>query len=70
MIGGKNTMPNKRKVLSVVIDDRMEQLLKERMEYLQEKRPDANITISDAVRHAITQTSYKKKGKKTTEEDD
>lgn len=58
------------KRITVVIDDRMELLLKERMEYLQEKRPDTTVTLSDAVRHAITQTSYKKRGKKNSDDEE
>lgn len=57
----------KRIRLSVEIDENMQALLKERMEYLQEKRPECKVTISDAIRHAICYTGYKKK--KSSKED-
>lgn len=59
---GDFTMEKKKRIrLSVEIDEKMQGLLQERMEYLQEKRPDTKITVSDAIRHAISHTGYKKK---------
>lgn len=59
---GDFTMEKKKRIrLSVEIDERMQGLLQDRMEYLQEKRPDTKITVSDAIRHAISYTGYKKK---------
>lgn len=60
----------KRRYASVELDDELEALLKERMAYLQEKRPDCKVTVSMALRHAIQQTSYKKRGKKNSDEEE
>ena len=62
-------MKNKRKVLSVEINESMEQLLQERIEYLQAKNPHTKITKSDAVRHAICHTGYKREKNKRTDLD-
>ena len=46
-------MKNDRKRICVEIDEVTEELLKERVEYLQSKRPGSKVTVSDAVRHAL-----------------
>ncbi len=61
-------MENKRKRICVEIDDDMDALIKERMEYLQSKRPGSKVTVSDAVRHALCNQSYKR-GKKNSEDE-
>ena len=43
--------------------------LEDRMAYLQEKHGYRKVTKSDAVRHAIMQTSYKRDKKSKGEED-
>ena len=53
----------KRKYLTVESDAELEAAIKERMEYLQEKRPDVKVTISMALRHAILHTGYKRSKK-------
>lgn len=61
-------MKNDRKRICVEIDEVTEVLLKERVEYLQSKRPGSKVTVSDAVRHALSYTGYKR-GKKNSEEE-
>ncbi|MBQ8202764.1 MAG: hypothetical protein IJZ75_00595 [Clostridia bacterium] len=60
-------MPDKKRRISVEIDAEMEALIKERIDYLQSKRPGTKVTISDAVRQALYSQSYKR-GKKSNEE--
>lgn len=50
----------KRRVLSIDMDDEMEKLLNDRIKYLQGKNPYARVTKTDAIRHALYNTSYKK----------
>ena len=59
---------NKRKRICVEIDAEMEALINERIAYLQEKRKGTKVTVSDAVRHALANQSYKR-GKKNSEEE-
>ena len=47
-------MENKKKKVSVEIDDDMQALLQERIEYLQSKRQGTKVTVSDAIRHALS----------------
>ena len=61
-------MKNDRKRICVEIDEVTEELLKERVEYLPSKRPGSKVTVSDAVRHALSYTGYKR-GKKNSEEE-
>ena len=61
-------MENKKKKVSVEIDDDTQVLLLERIEYLQSKRAGSKVTVSDAIRHALSYTGYKR-GKKSTEEE-
>lgn len=62
-------MENKKRLrVCVEIDEVTEELLKERVEYLQSKRPGSKVTVSDAVRHALSYTGYKR-GKKNSEEE-
>ena len=61
-------MKNDRKRICVEIDDEMDALIKERIAYLQEKRKGTKVTVSDAVRHALSYTGYKR-GKKNSEEE-
>lgn len=61
-------MKNDRKRICVEIDDEMDALIKERIAYLQSKRQGTKVTISDAVRHALSNQSYKR-GKKNSEEE-
>ena len=62
-------MENKKRIrISVEIDEEMDALIKERMEYLQSKRQGTKVTVSDAVRHALSNQSYKR-GKKNSEEE-
>ena len=54
-------MENKKRLrICVEIDEVTEELLKERVEYLQSKRPGSKVTVSDAVRHALSYTGYKR----------
>lgn len=53
----------KRKVISVEINEEMQKLLDERIKYLQARRPGTKVTVSDAVRHALSYVGYKR-GKK------
>lgn len=59
----------KRKILTIEIDDEVEAALQERMDYLSQKQRYRRITKSDAVRHALLNTAYKRTGKKGTEEE-
>lgn len=62
-------MENKKRIrISVEIDEEMDALIKERIEYLQSKRQGTKVTVSDAVRHALCNQSYKR-GKKNSEEE-
>lgn len=54
--------------LSVVIDEETYQALQERISYLQARRPGSKVTTSDAVRHALIHTAYKRHGKKKDED--
>lgn len=58
----------KRKRICVEIDDEMDALIKERMAYLQSKRQGTKVTVSDAVRHALSNQSYKR-GKKNQDDE-
>lgn len=58
----------KRKRICVEIDDEMDALIKERMAYLQSKRLGTKVTVSDAVRHALSNQSYKR-GKKNQDDE-
>lgn len=53
----------KRKYLTVESDAELETAIKERMEYLRNKRPDVKVTVSMALRHAILHTGYKRNRK-------
>ena len=53
-------MENKKRRITIEIDTEMEALTKERIEYLQSKRPGTKVTLSDAVRQALYQQPYKK----------
>ena len=64
----KNHMENKKKKVSVEIDDDMQALLQERIEYLQSKRQGTKVTVSDAIRHALSYTGYKRGSRKGEEE--
>ena len=67
--GGMNHMENKKRIrISVEIDEAMNELLQERVEYLQSKRAGSKVTVSDAIRHALSYTGYKR-GKKNSEEE-
>ena len=59
---------NRKKRICVEIDAEMEALINERISYLQEKRKGTKVTVSDAVRHALANQSYKR-GKKNSEEE-
>lgn len=59
----KNVDNKKRKVISVEINEEMQALLDERIKYLQARRPGTKVTVSDAVRHALSYVGYKR-GKK------
>lgn len=65
-------MAKKRRIISVEIDDEMDQMIKDRIAYLQSKRHGSKVTVSDAVRHALSYTSYRRgtkgKGKLDDEE--
>lgn len=61
-------MENKKKKVSVEIDDEMQALLQERIDYLQSKRKGSKVTVSDAIRHALSYTGYKRGNKKNEEE--
>ena len=62
-------MENKKRIrISVEIDEETEAMLQERVAYLQEKRKGTKVTVSDAVRHALCNQSYKR-GKKNSEEE-
>lgn len=50
-------------IVTVDLNDEELKALQERMDYLQEKRKTKRISKSDAIRHAIMQTSYKRKKK-------
>lgn len=58
-----NVDKKKRKVISVEINEEMQALLDERIKYLQARRPGTKVTVSDAVRHALSYVGYKR-GKK------
>jgi len=60
----------KRKTLTVEIDDEIEAALEERMEYLRTKQRYRRVTKSDAVRHALLSTGYKRPGKNKSDDDD
>ena len=62
-------MENKKRIrISVEIDEEMDALIKERMEYLQSKRQGTKVTVSDAIRHALSYTGYKRGSRKGEEE--
>ncbi len=62
-------MEQKKRIrISVEIDEAMNELLQERVEYLQSKRAGSKVTVSDAIRHALSYTGYKR-GKKNSEEE-
>ena len=62
-------MENKKRLrICVEIDEATEVLLRERVEYLQSKRPGSKVSISDAVRHALSYTGYKRGKKNSAEE--
>ena len=61
-------MENKKKKVSVEIDNEMQALLQERIEYLQSKRQGTKVTVSDAIRHALSYTGYKRCSRKGEEE--
>ena len=61
-------MENKKKKVSVEIDDDMQALLQERIEYLQRKRQVKKVTVSFAIRHALSYTGYKRGSRKGEEE--
>ena len=63
-------MEGKRKVLTVEIDDEIEAALQERMEYLRQKQRYRKVTRSDAVRHALLSTGYKRTGKRNSDDED
>ena len=48
-------------VVTVKLNDQEEALLQERIDYLQQQRRGSRVTKSEAIRHAITQTNYKKR---------
>lgn len=50
-------------VVTVTLNKEEAQLLQELIEYLQKKESYARVTKSDAIRHAITQSDYKKRKK-------
>ena len=56
--------------VTVTLNKEELQFLEERIEYLKEKRGTSRISKSEAIRHAICQTSYKRdrKVKKDDEE--
>lgn len=62
---------SERKSLCVTVTLNEEELtlLEERIEYLKEKRGTSRVSKSEAIRHAISQTNYKrdKKSKKDDE---
>ncbi len=60
---------SKQHHISVVVDDETYKALQERISYLQARRPGSKVTTSDAVRHALTHTGYKRHGKKPNEEE-
>lgn len=53
----------KYRYITVRVDDEIEQLLEERMEYLKKSWKVARVTKSDAIRHALTRTGYSRKKK-------
>jgi hypothetical protein len=62
-------MEQKKRIrICVEIDEAMNELLQERVEYLQSKRAGSKVTVSDAIRHALSYTGYKR-GKKNSEEE-
>ncbi len=61
-------MANKRKKITVELDETTLILLQERIEYLQSKRLGCKVTVSDAVRHALSNTSYKRAKKNSDTE--
>ena len=62
-------MENKKRIrISVEIDEEMDALIKERIEYLQSKRQGTKVTVSDAIRHALSYTGYKRGSRKGEEE--
>jgi len=54
-------------IVTVDLNEEELKALQERMDYLQEKRKSKRISKSDAIRHAIMQTGYKRKKKESTE---
>lgn len=55
-------MENKKyKYITVRVDDEIERLLDERIEYLKKSWGVDRVTKSDAIRHAITRTGYSRK---------
>ena len=50
-------------VVTVKLNEQEVALLKERIDYLQQQRRGFRVTKSEAIRHAITQSDYKKRKK-------
>ena len=46
-------MANKRQVISVEVNDEIERIIEDRIEFLKKKMPGAKITTSDVVREAL-----------------
>ena len=64
MPAGKNST-----CVTVVLNDEEMELLNERIEYLKEKRGTTRVSKSEAIRHAICQTNYKRDKKAKKDED-
>ena len=54
-------MASKYKYITVRIDDEVEEMLNERIKYLQKIMGPVRVTKSDAVRHALMKSGYTRK---------
>lgn len=54
-------MDKKSTYVTVRIDEQMEKVIEDRMEYLQRLWGVSHVTKSDAIRHAIMKTNYTRK---------
>lgn len=55
--------------VTVTLNKEEQLLLEERIEYLKEKRGTSRVSKSDAIRHALSQTNYKRDRKAKNIED-